>query len=68
MEFWTTKTVAEAFNVNPNTLRNWINTGRISEPEWGRRGTRKQRHYTREWIKQASEKLQINVNWEKLGG
>jgi transposase-like protein len=65
--FWTTKQVAEALGVSPSTLRNWINKARkLPEPEWGRKGTRVERHYSRQWIEDAGKTLKISVDWTKL--
>jgi transposase len=67
-EFWTTKAVATAFGVSANTVRAWINKKVLPEPGWGRRGQRKERHYSREWITAASAKLDLPVDWSSLEG
>lgn len=64
--FWRTKKVASILDVHPNTVRNWILSGELDEPGWGRRGKRKERHYTREWIEQAAKKLGIEIDQNRF--
>lgn len=54
----TTGQVAEQLGVAPVTVRRYITSGLLPEPGWTRKGMRKQRSYSHDWVQEAQKTLQ----------
>ena len=55
---YTTSEVAAVLGVSAVTVRRYVATGQLPEPGWEKRGKKRQRAYTQEWVDQAVKWLQ----------
>lgn len=54
---YTTSEVARELGVTDSTVRRYVTTGFLPEPGWHRRGKRRERRYTEQWLTAAKQAL-----------
>ncbi len=60
-ELMSTSEVAAALDVSPSTVRRYLKEKILPEPGWTRKGRRKERGYSQEWLVEAKRTLQLDA-------